>query len=431
MTHSILLAGTGNARRVATIALVLAVLAMPGAIAQTPASPPPGGDRVRTVVASLDGAVGGVAVDRMGIIYVATFREEVFKVTPDGRVTVFATGLYGASGNAIDSKGRLLQANFYGHSVTRIDRDGGKTTVAEGLNGPVGIAANPDDSFVVCNCSGNTLSQVSADGRMLPFAQSPLFNCPNGITRAPDGTYFVVNYGDARMLRVTADGVVSEFAVLPGGGNGHVAFAGGALYATSFQGHRVYRVTLEGTPTLLAGSGAIGEDDGAALAATFSWPNGIAASPAGDRLFINDFVNRFPPTLEAPPAPKSSLRQVTFASITDLMTGELATGGVEGMTAFYRSWKADPGHASLYTELQVNAFGYALLGASNFEAAIAVLQLNVESYPSSANVHDSLGEAYMKAGRKEEAIASYERSLALNPGNTNAVAMLKILRGGG
>ncbi|MEZ5319291.1 MAG: tetratricopeptide repeat protein [Vicinamibacterales bacterium] len=367
-------------------------------------------------------------MDKLGLIYVADFGEQVFKITPDGRVSVFARGLYGASGNAIDGQGRLLQSNFHGDSVTRIARDGTQTVAARGLAGPVGIAVNPDDSFVVCNCRGNSLSRVDASGTVTPFASSALFTCPNGITRGPDGTYYVVNYSDARVLKVSPAGAVEAFAVLPGGGNGHITSAGGDLYATSFQGHRIYRISFAGEVTLVAGTGTAGERDGAAMEATFSWPNGIAAGPAGDRLYVNDFVNRFPPTLAAPPAPRSSLRQITFATLPALMAKALAADGLDGLTTTYEDWKAR--HAGAYTELDVNAFGYRLLGADRIDEAIAVFTLNAGSYPNSANVHDSLGEALMKAGRKAEAIASYERSLTLNPGNDNAVKMLKILRGG-
>jgi sugar lactone lactonase YvrE len=410
---------------------LFAILAIGGASTGARAqAAPPAGDSVRTVAPELAGSVGGVAVDKLGLIYVADFGEQVFKITPDGRVSVFATGLYGASGNAIDSQGRLLQSSFLGDWVSRIARDGTQTVVARGLAGPVGIAVNSDDSFVVCNCRGNSLSLVASSGAVTRFAASPLLNCPNGITRQPDGTYYVVNYSDARVLKVSPKGQVSEFAVLPGGGNGHITSAGGDLYATSFQGHRVYRISLAGEVTLVAGTGSVGEQDGTAADATFSWPNGIAAGPTGDRLYVNDFVNRFPPTIAAPPAPRSSLRQITFAPLSARLADALASGGVEAMTTLYHDWKANSARARTFTELEVNAFGYRLLGADRLEEAIAVFRLNVESYASSANVHDSLGEAYMKAGRKAEAIASYEQSLKLNPGNDNAVKMLKILRGG-
>jgi hypothetical protein len=55
--------------------------------------------------------------------------------------------------------------------------------------------------------------------------------------------------------------------------------------------------------------------------------------------------------------------------------------------------------------------GYQTLGRDDVDGAIAVLRYNVELYPDSANVHDSLGEALEGAGRLEEALASYSRAV--------------------
>jgi DNA-binding beta-propeller fold protein YncE len=388
------------------------------------------GDRVRTVTDTLVGGVGGVAVDRLGTIYVADFGETVYKVRPDGRVSVFATGLYGSSGNAVDSKGNLLQSNFAGNDISRIDRHGNVERFADGLAGPVGIAVDPNDNLYVCNCRSNAISHVNQSGEVSQFAASDLFRCPNGITRAPDSALYVVNFGDSKVLRVSPVGTVTEFASLPGGGNGHIAYARGHLYATSFQGHRVYKVGMDGSVELFAGTGALGEVDGPALEATFSFPNGIAAGPQGDRLYVNDFLNRFPPTIEVPPVPRSIVRQVTFASFADLLAAAFDQGGLEAMTKTYREWKGNPATASVFTEVQVNVVGYQLMGAGELEGAIELFKMNAESYPQSFNVYDSLGEGYMNAGRTEEAITNYERSLAINPANQNAVRMLEKIRGG-
>jgi sugar lactone lactonase YvrE len=389
------------------------------------------GDRVRTVVDSMEGGVGGVAVDRVGIIYVADFRETVWKALPDGRAERFATGFYGASGNAVDSRGFLYQSNFYGNYISKVDRFGNHVVYADsGLSGPVGITLDSTGNLYVTNCSANSLSKVTPSGAVAPFAESPLFNCPNGITRAGDGTIYVVNYGDQRMLQVSPEGSVSEFVQLPGGGNGHIVLARGALYATSFRGHRIYRVTLDGQVTLLAGTGARGEQDGAADQATFSWPNGIAAGPQGDRVYVNDFINRFPPTIEVPPIPRWSLRQITFESLATVMVAALQSGGIEAMVAAHQEWKSNTATSGLYTEVQLNQLGYQLMSQNQLAAATRVFELNTEDYPNSFNVWDSLGEAYMNAGRTDEAIAMYEKSLTLNPGNTNAVQMLERLRGG-
>ena len=57
--------------------------------------------------------------------------------------------------------------------------------------------------------------------------------------------------------------------------------------------------------------------------------------------------------------------------------------------------------------------------------------MNVEAYPQSANVYDSLGEAYMDAGNKPLAIVNYQKSLELNPKNRGAVVMLQKLNAPG
>jgi cytochrome c-type biogenesis protein CcmH/NrfG len=72
--------------------------------------------------------------------------------------------------------------------------------------------------------------------------------------------------------------------------------------------------------------------------------------------------------------------------------------------------------------------GYALLNQKKFDEVIDALKLNVERYPNSGNVYDSLGEAYMRAGQTDMAIQNYENSLQLDPENENAVTLLKRLR---
>ncbi len=94
----------------------------------------------------------------------------------------------------------------------------------------------------------------------------------------------------------------------------------------------------------------------------------------------------------------------------------------------YRAFKADPENVYVETEALINRLGYALMAKKKFAQAIEALKLNVESYPLSANVYDSLGEAYMMNGEKELAISSYKKSLELNPANQGAIEALTRLR---
>jgi tetratricopeptide (TPR) repeat protein len=76
----------------------------------------------------------------------------------------------------------------------------------------------------------------------------------------------------------------------------------------------------------------------------------------------------------------------------------------------------------------LNALGYDLLSQNKLEDAVRVFKLNVEEYPYSWNVYDSLGEGYVQTGKKDLAIQSYEKSVELNPKNENGIEALKKLK---
>ena len=71
------------------------------------------------------------------------------------------------------------------------------------------------------------------------------------------------------------------------------------------------------------------------------------------------------------------------------------------------------GYETLPPENLVNIIGYRLLAADRTADAIAVFQANVKNWPKSANVYDSLGEAYEKAGQRAEARGNYEMALKI------------------
>jgi tetratricopeptide (TPR) repeat protein len=81
-----------------------------------------------------------------------------------------------------------------------------------------------------------------------------------------------------------------------------------------------------------------------------------------------------------------------------------------------------------FGEGSLNAFGYGLLENKDSAGAIQVFQLNAETFPQSANVWDSLAEAYLKSGDLKKAQENYEKSLALDPKNEGAREALKKLK---
>lgn len=64
-------------------------------------------------------------------------------------------------------------------------------------------------------------------------------------------------------------------------------------------------------------------------------------------------------------------------------------------------------------EQLVNLIGYQLMGAGRVDDAFAAFKSNVERYPNSANVYDSLAEAYERNNKLDLARPLYEKAVAL------------------
>lgn len=76
----------------------------------------------------------------------------------------------------------------------------------------------------------------------------------------------------------------------------------------------------------------------------------------------------------------------------------------------------------------INRVGYTLLRIKKIDEALEVFKINTSYFPNSANVWDSLAEAYRDKGDKDSAIKAYEKSLEINPKNSNAIEQLSKLK---
>jgi len=355
-------------------------------------------------------------------------------IPSDVVTTVFVSDTiadFGAVGgiavDALGPRGNLFQSSFNGHYVSRISRTGEVEMWAdEGLNGPVGIAAAPDGALFVVNCSGGTVSRIGPDRVVSEFARHALMACPNGITFDDRGDLYVVNFSNTKILRITPDGTVTEFADVPGaGGNGHIAFARGAFFVTKLRGNQVFRVQRDGTFTVLAGTGAAGTEDGPALEATFTRPNGIAVSPAGNEVWVNGLTCG--PGLGRGVS-VVSMRRITMVSLTDVMNALGPDAGVEAVREAYSAYHAmRRGEDSSAGAI---ALGYAWLTAGRIAEGIEIFSLNAALFESDANSLFHFGESYRFTGRPDEAAEQYRKALAIDPDHGNSAARLAEVSGG-
>jgi hypothetical protein len=125
--------------------------------------------------------------------------------------------------------------------------------------------------------------------------------------------------------------------------------------------------------------------------------------------------------------PKFDLRDywLVYKNINPRFLKILRNQGVEAAINYYYTSREKNPRILLFTERQINMLGYEYIFNRQIDEAIALFKLNVDVFPESFNVYDSLGEGYMENKEYEIAIINYKKSLEINPGNSNAVEKLK------
>ena len=107
----------------------------------------------------------------------------------------------------------------------------------------------------------------------------------------------------------------------------------------------------------------------------------------------------------------------------DPATGAVA-GGLKAADDHYKWLSQKFGYSIPTPENLINQIGYQDLLGGNPEEAIVTFKTNVDRYPNSANVYDSLAEAYEKGGRIELATPLYEKAQMLGKQNNDPNAAI-------
>lgn len=101
-------------------------------------------------------------------------------------------------------------------------------------------------------------------------------------------------------------------------------------------------------------------------------------------------------------------------------------GDVDRALDLFRQARREDPSRLLLQERSLNRLGYEFM-PDRAELAQKIFQLNVELFPDSWNVYDSLAESYMVQGDRRKAVELYEKSVAMNPQNQNGLEKLKEL----
>ena len=124
------------------------------------------------------------------------------------------------------------------------------------------------------------------------------------------------------------------------------------------------------------------------------------------------------------PAPRRIAAKRLPADSAPLPEELLAGGDVEGALDVYRAQF----RAMSLPPPSLNGVGNALLAAGRLAQAVAVLRLNTELYPASANTWESLAEALLAAGDTAGAIAATEEQLRRSDGDAKDAVEKRLRR---
>jgi hypothetical protein len=145
----------------------------------------------------------------------------------------------------------------------------------------------------------------------------------------------------------------------------------------------------------------------------------IAGVMLGGRYFAKPSLDRMLAEIEA---------LASKPSIADPLLDTIEREGIAAAVSQYHRLAAEKRDAYEFGEEELNLLGYKLLAMKKPLEAIEIFKVNVNAFPKSWNVYDSIAEAYVTQGARALAIANYQRSLELNPANQNAAAQLEKLR---
>ena len=316
----------------------------PGGVVTTYAGSGSAGNLDGTGAAAQFSQPYGVAVDGAGNVYVAdTSNHRIRKIAPGAVVTTLAGSAQGSadgagaaaqfwapSAVAVDGAGNVYVADTSNHKIRKVTPGGVVTTLAgtgspgaangagsaASFNYPCGIAVEATGSLLVADRASSLIRRVTQGGVVTTAAgaldlgsadgtgTAASFFYPRGVACDASGGAFVADTSNHRIRKLSAAAVVTTLA-----GSGSIGEADGAAMAASFFGPRslvvmadgavvvadtnnckIRKIAPGGSVSTLAGSAGCGSSDGAGLAASFYVPSGVARDGAGN-VYVADTYN--------------------------------------------------------------------------------------------------------------------------------------------
>lgn len=234
----------------------------------------------------------GMSLASDGKLYVASAWNgtSIAAIDPStGKVVDFADGLKGPIDITQTKDGGFYTTNWQGDSITYLSPQGELNTwVTVGPKGDA-LATDSNGNVWFTIGSANEIRKISPDGTATTVAKDGILKYPLGIAITEKDEVFVGGGQSGEIYKLSESNGPQLFTTVPGPGPwriGHLLYANGRLFASGLNSNKVFEIAMDGSVSHLAGSGAVGHEDGDAKSATFTFPVSLEISSDNKSLYV-------------------------------------------------------------------------------------------------------------------------------------------------
>ncbi len=241
----------------------------------------------------------GLVFDSLGNLYGSHYNgDSVYKITPEGEVSLFATGLTTPNGLAFDENDNLYIVNSSANGeIKKYDSSGNLLDTFSVGSFPSGIIKDVNsDDMIFTGAATNSINRLSQDGTITTMYEGDPLNWPIGLAFDAQDSLYVGNFFGREIHRISPNNVPEYVATIPNESStddpllAFITFGNGALWGTSYLGHKIYKINPNGIDDVTRFAGdELGETDGDISNASFSFPNGIVFNDSENAMYISQF----------------------------------------------------------------------------------------------------------------------------------------------